>query len=94
MIGFSQREVGAVLVTELVLLALCAVPLGLLVGTGFATAIVTQVNTETVRLPLVFTTRNYAFAVLVVTIASTLSGLFVLRRLNQLNLVGALRAPE
>jgi putative ABC transport system permease protein len=93
-IGFSQREVGAVLVTELVLLALCAVPLGLLVGTGFATAIVTQVNTETVRLPLVFTTRNYAFAVLVVTIASTLSGLFVLRRLNQLNLVGALRAPE
>jgi len=93
-IGFSQREVGAVLVTELVLLVLCAVPLGLLVGTGFATAIVTQVNTETVRLPLVFTTRNYAFAVLVVTIASTLSGLFVLRRLNQLNLVGALRAPE
>ena len=93
-IGFSQREVGAVLVTELVILALCAVPLGLLLGTGFATAIVTQVNTETVRLPLVFTARNYAFAVLVVSIASTLSGLFVLRRLNQLNLVGALRAPE
>lgn len=93
-VGFSQREVGAVLVTELVILALCAVPLGLLLGTGFATAIVTQVNTETVRLPLVFTTRNYAFAVMVVTIASTLSGLLVLRRLNQLNLVGALRAPE
>ncbi|MFA6545083.1 MAG: FtsX-like permease family protein [Limisphaerales bacterium] len=93
-IGFSRREVGAVLVTELVILALCAVPLGLLVGTGFATAIVTQVNTETVRLPLVFTTRNYAFAVTVVAIASTLSGLLVLRRLNQLNLVGALRAPE
>ena len=93
-IGFSQGEVGAVLVTELVILALCAVPLGLLLGTGFATAIVTQVNTETVRLPLVFTARNYAFAVLVVTIASTLSGMLVLRRLNQLNLVGALRAPE
>jgi putative ABC transport system permease protein len=93
-IGFSQREVGAVLVTELVLLALCAVPCGLLLGSGFATAIVTQVNTETVRLPLVFTARNYAFAVLVVTVASTLSGLLVLRRLNQLNLVGALRAPE
>jgi putative ABC transport system permease protein len=93
-IGFSQREVGAVLVTELVILSLIAVPLGLLLGTGFATAIVQQVNTETVRLPLVFTTRNYAFAVMVVTIASTVSGLLVLRRLNQLNLVGALRAPE
>ncbi len=93
-IGFSQAEVGAVLVTELVILALCAVPLGLLLGTGFATAIVTQVNTETVRLPLVLTTHNYAFAASVVVVASTLSGLLVLRRLNQLNLVGALRAPE
>lgn len=93
-IGFSQREVGAVLVTELVILALLAVPLGLLIGTGFATGIVQQVNTETVRLPLVFTVRNYAFAVMVVSIASTLSGLLVLRRLNELNLVGALRAPE
>lgn len=93
-IGFSQREVGAVLVTELVLLALIAVPLGLLLGTGFAKAILQAVNTETVRLPLVLTARNYTFAVLVVTVASTLSGLFVLRRLRQLNLVSALKAPE
>jgi putative ABC transport system permease protein len=93
-IGFSRREVGAVLVTELVALALVAVPLGLLVGTGFATVILRQVNTETVRLPLVLTASNYAFAVLVVTVASALSALFVLRKLNQLDLVGALKAPE
>ena len=93
-IGFSRREVGAVLVTELVILALVAVPLGLLVGTGFATGILRAVNTETVRLPLVLTASNYAFAVLVVTIASVFSALFVLRKLNQLNLVGALKAPE
>jgi putative ABC transport system permease protein len=93
-VGFSRREVGAVLVTELVILALIAVPIGLLLGTGFATAILKQVNTETVRLPLVLTLGNYSFAVLVVTIASALSALFVLRKLNQLNLVGALKAPE
>ncbi|HWX22660.1 MAG TPA: FtsX-like permease family protein [Candidatus Binatia bacterium] len=93
-IGFSRREVGAVLVTELVLLALLAVPLGLLLGTGFAAGILKEVNTETVRVPLVLTTSNYAFAVLVVTIASILSGLLVLRKLNQLDLVGALKAPE
>jgi putative ABC transport system permease protein len=93
-IGFSRREVGTVLVTELVLLALIAVPLGLLVGTGFAKGILGAVNTETVRLPLVLTTQNYAFAVLVVVIASTLSALVVLRALSHLNLVGALKAPE
>jgi putative ABC transport system permease protein len=93
-IGFSQREVGAVLVTELVILALLAVPFGLLLGTGFATAILRAVNTETVRLPLVLTTQNYSFAVLVVAVASTLSALVVLRMLNHLDLIGALKAPE
>jgi putative ABC transport system permease protein len=93
-IGFSRREVGAVLVTELVVLALIAVPLGLLLGTGFAKAIIRAVNTETVRLPLVLTASNYAFAVLVVTIASTLSALLVLRMLHHLDLVSALKAPE
>lgn len=93
-IGFSRHEVGAVLITELVILSLLAVPLGLLIGTGFATAILHAVNTETVRVPLILTTSNYAFAVLVVTVASTISALVVLRKLNQLNLVGALKAPE
>ena len=93
-VGFTQSEVAGVLVAELAILATLAVPVGLLLGTGFATGIVTQVNTETVRLPLILTARNYAFAVLVVTAASTLSGVLVLRRLRRLDLVGALRAPE
>ena len=93
-IGFSQREVGAVLVTELVALAIVAVPLGLLVGTFFAATILRAVNTETVRLPLVLTAANYSFAVAVVAVASTLSALFVLRKLKHLNLVAVLKAPE
>jgi putative ABC transport system permease protein len=70
------------------------VPLGLALGSGFAAGIVDQINTETVRVPLVLTASNYAFAVLVVLIASVLSALVVLRKLNQLDLVGALKAPE
>lgn len=93
-IGFSQREVGAVLITELVLLAVVAVPLGLLIGTGFAAAILRAVNTETVRLPLVLTASNYTWAVLVVTVACTVSALVVLQKLRHLNLVGTLKAPE
>jgi putative ABC transport system permease protein len=93
-IGFSRREVGTVLITELVILAMMAVPLGLSLGTAFAKVILGAVNTETVRVPLVLTTSNYAFAVAVVSIASTISALVVLRKLNQLNLVGALKAPE
>ncbi|MCZ7640904.1 MAG: ABC transporter permease [Verrucomicrobia bacterium] len=93
-IGFSRHEVGTVLITELVILALISVPVGLLLGTGFATAIVNAVNTETVRLPVILTSSNYAFAVATVAVASTGSALVVLRRLNRLNLVGVLKAPE
>ena len=38
--------------------------------------------------------RPVLIAVLVVTIASTISALVVLRKLNQLDLVSALKAPE
>ena len=93
-IGMTQREVGAILVVELVILAVFAVPLGLLLGTGLTTVIVGSVSTETIRLPLVFTTYTYSFAVVTVIVASTLSALFVLRKLNQLDLIAALKAPE
>jgi putative ABC transport system permease protein len=93
-VGMTQHEVGAVLVTELVILALLAVPLGLLLGTGLTTFIIGSVNTETIRLPLVFTTYTYAFAVVVVLIASTLSAFVVLRKLKHLDLIAALKAQE
>lgn len=93
-IGLTQREVGAVIVTELVILGALAVPIGLVLGTGFATVIVRSVNTETVRLPLVFTSYTYTFAVLVVVAASAVSAVVVLRKLKQLDLISALKAPE
>ena len=93
-IGLTQREVGSVLVVELTLLALPAVPLGLLLGTGLTALIIGSVNTETVRLPLVFTPYIYSFAVLVVVLASVFSAWFVLRRLRHLDLIAALKAPE
>jgi putative ABC transport system permease protein len=93
-LGFSRGEVGAVLVGELVLLTLVALPVGLLIGSGFARGILTSVNTETVRLPLVLTTANYAFAVLVVAVASALSALFAARKLADIDLVSALKALD
>ncbi len=93
-LGFTRGEVGAVLVGELVLLTVVALPLGLLLGSGLAAGIITTVNTETVRLPLVLTPSNYAFAVLVVALASALSALFAARKLADIDLVSALKALD
>ena len=92
--GFTRGEVAAVLVGELVMLTLLALPCGLVIGSGFARVILTTVNTEFVRLPLILTTQNYAFAVLVVAVASAVSALLACRRLNQLDLVGVLKARD
>lgn len=93
-LGFSRGEVGAVLVGELVLLTLVALPLGLVIGSGFARGILAVATTETVRLPLVLTPANYAFAVLVVALASALSALFAARKLAQIDLVSALKVSD
>jgi putative ABC transport system permease protein len=93
-LGFSRGEVGAVLVGELVVLTLVALPLGLLLGSAFAKVILTAVNTETVRLPLVLTPSNYAFAVLVVAVASAASALFAARKVAGIDLVSALKALD
>ncbi len=93
-LGFSQSEVGAVLVMELVILAGLSLPFGLLLGSGLAKLILGSINTETVRVPLVLSTGNYAYAITVMTVATGISLAFACRRLNQLDLVGALKAPE
>ncbi len=93
-LGFSRGEVGAVLVGELVVLTLVALPLGLAIGSAFAKGILTAVNTETVRLPLVLTPANYAFAVLVVAIASAASALFAARKVASIHLASALKALD
>ncbi|MDP1579836.1 MAG: FtsX-like permease family protein [Candidatus Didemnitutus sp.] len=93
-IGLTQREVGAILVIELAVLSLIALPIGLLMGTFLSAGIIQSVNTETVRIPLVFTAHTYTFAVIVVLVASALSALVVLRQLRQLDLISTLKAPE
>jgi putative ABC transport system permease protein len=93
-LGFSRGEVGAVLVGELVILTLVALPIGLVLGSFFARGILLAVNTETVRLPLVLTPANYAYAVLVVALASALSAVFAARKLADIDLVSALKALD
>jgi len=93
-IGFTHREVAAVLIGELALLTLAALPLGLLIGSGLASGIVHTASTESVRLPLVLSPKSYAMAVLVVLLSSGLSFALVSLRIHKLDLLGVLKAKE
>lgn len=93
-IGFSNREVASVLVTELMLLTAVAIPVGLLLGSGLAAGIVTTASTESVRLPLRLTAASYAKAVFIVLSAAGISFAVVSRRIRELDLIGVLKARD
>ncbi len=93
-VGFSLAETRGVLVGELTILVLAALPAGLLFGRGLALFIMSSFSTETVRLPIVITTSTYAVAILVVLTASVLSFALVSRMVGKLDMVGVLKARD
>ncbi|MGY6410842.1 MAG: ABC transporter permease [Alkalilacustris sp.] len=93
-LGFSRAEVGGVLVGELMLLTVLAVPLGWVAGYGFAAATAAGLSTDFVSIPLVVTRATYAAAALVVLVAALASVLLVRRQLDRIDLVTALKARE
>jgi putative ABC transport system permease protein len=93
-VGFTHREVAAVLIGELALLTFLALLPGLVIGTQFAGLLVASASTETLRMPLVLTSRTYATAVLIVLCSSMLSFAVVSRRIHELDLIGVLKAQE
>ena len=93
-VGFSQREVAMVLLGELSILVLSALPIGILLGRGLTTAIFQSLSTETVRLPLVITMPTYVVAMTVVLSAAAASFWVVSRLLGKLDMVGVLKARD
>ena len=93
-VGFSLAEVRGVLVGELAILVLLALPFGLLFGRGLALFIMSSFSTETVRLPIVIEPATYSVAVVVVLTASVLSFTLVSRMIGKLDMVGVLKARD
>lgn len=93
-IGFSRAEISYILLGELGIVTLAAVPLGLVLGYGMAASIMSTLDTEMWRLPLVIRPATYAFSASVVVLATIVSALIVRRRLDRLDLVAVLKARE
>lgn len=93
-IGFTRGEISAILLGELGIVTLLAIPLGLWFGYLVAALTVSSLDLELFRFPLVIERTTYGLAALVVMLASVASGLLVRRRLDQLDLIAVLKARE
>jgi putative ABC transport system permease protein len=93
-LGFTRAEISFILLGELAVVTLLAVPLGLVFGYGFCRGIIEALATELLRVPMVVEPASYAWAAVAVVVASALSGLVVRRRLDRLDLVSVLKSRE
>lgn len=93
-VGFSNGEVAGVLIGELLMLTLIALPVGMWIGGILANTIVQAASTETARLPLILTTQTYATAILIVLVSAAFSFAVVGQRIRKLDLIGVLKARD
>lgn len=93
-IGFTRGEISWVLLGEIAVLTIAAIPLGLLLGHGLAALATEALETETNRFPFVVNLSTYGFAVMTVVIAAIASSLLVRRRLDHLDLLAVLKAAD
>jgi putative ABC transport system permease protein len=93
-VGFTQREVSLVLIGELALITMVAIPFGFWVGAGLTAAIFKMVDTETIRLPLILTSQAFGQAALTILLSAAVSFWSVGRRIRHLDLIGVLKARD
>jgi putative ABC transport system permease protein len=92
--GFSKGEVSTILLGELALLTVVAIPTGMLIGYALAYWVALGLDTEVYRVPLVVNPSTYAMAASVVLVSAIGSGWIVRRGLRNLNLVAVLKTRE
>ena len=93
-LGFTRGEIAYILLGELALLTLAAIPVGFVVGVGLVGILVLAFESELYRLPLILTPENYAMGASVVVVSALLSGLLLWLRLGRLDLVAVLKTRE
>lgn len=93
-LGFTQREIASILVGEQAVQVALAIPLGLWFGRWLSVAMMSNVDPETYRLPVVVSTQTYLFAVAVTLGSALLSALLLHRKLARLDLIGVLKTRE
>ena len=93
-LGFTRAEIAYILLGELALLTVLAIPIGFGIGRGICALFVQGAQSELYRIPLVIHPSTYAFAATVVLVAALLSGLLARRKLDRLDLIAVLKTRD
>ncbi|WP_417586900.1 FtsX-like permease family protein [Pararhodobacter oceanensis] len=93
-IGFTKGEVAFVLLGELAVVILVALPLGAVMGYYLSFGIAAGFSSELYQIPAIFDPASYGFAAMVVIGAAIASGWLVKRDIDRAELISALKTRE
>lgn len=93
-LGYTRGEISFILLGELTILTLAGIPLGFVFGRVLGSVMISGIQSDLYRIPLVIGDGTYAFAATVVLASGVISALIVRRKLNQLDLVAVLKTKE
>jgi putative ABC transport system permease protein len=93
-LGFSRGEISYILLAEVGLLIVAALPFGCLLGWGLAELMAATFQTELFRVPLVIKPATYGVSIVIALAATILSALVVRHRLDHLDLIEVLKTRE
>ncbi|MCC7283017.1 MAG: ABC transporter permease [Acetobacteraceae bacterium] len=93
-IGFTRGEAAFVLLGELAVITLLALPVGAMLGYALAGAIARGFSTDLYQVPASFTPEAYGLAAIAVLVAALASGWLVKRDVDRIDLVTALKVRE
>ncbi|MDF2117110.1 ABC transporter permease [Roseiarcaceae bacterium H3SJ34-1] len=92
--GFTRREVSNILIGDLAVQAMAALPIGLLSAQGIVSLLLGLRENESFRIPAVISAGTFATSALVVIGAAVASGLLIRWRVDRLDLVAVLKTRE
>jgi putative ABC transport system permease protein len=93
-LGFTRGETALMLLGELAVLIAASIPLGCLLGYGFAALLAWSLATEVHRFPLVVRGGTFAMATAVTIGAAIFAGSVVRQLLDRLDLIAVLKARD
>jgi putative ABC transport system permease protein len=92
--GFRRGEISYILLGELALLTMVAIPVGMVLGYGLVFLVLAGVDSELYRIPVVVSQRVFFLSAATVMASAVVSGWIVRRRLDHLDLIGVLKTRE
>jgi len=93
-LGMTRAEVSVLLLAELGVELLLALPLGALAGWGLAELLMMLMSSDAIDFPVIIEPATYASAALIVLAAGVVSALLVRRQVDRLDLVAVLKVRE